>query len=102
MTVRDECFPFGTSLDTAMPTWDERKIYRTILRFTRRQIEHRLVPRIVMQVNLVTRQATGVVEVEHEARLFTDEHRLHVARVDLQLCQVAEGVQHGQSCGGGE
>lgn len=55
-----------------------------------------------MQVYLVTRQVTGIVEVEHEARLFTDEHRLHVARVDLQLCQVAEGVQHGQPRGGGE
>ena len=53
-----------------------------------------------MQVDLVTRQGAGIVEVEHEARQLTHEHGLHVACVDLQLCQVAEGVQHGQTCGG--
>ena len=61
------------------------------------KIEHRAVPVVVMQMEMVAIQSAGVVEMEHELCLFPGEHRFDIACVYLQLCHVAEGVQHGHA-----
>ena len=66
------------------------------------QIEHRVMPGIVVEMDLMTRQGARIVEVEYEVRLLSGEHRLDMAGVYFELRHVAEGMQQADAAGGGE